>query len=271
MLEGVPGTSLWGLKARAEEDARPDGLFKDPLAVAWFERLKPWFGGGIAQWYTPVLQQAIAIRTHILDQAVKDHLARRPAAAVVELGAGFSTRFGRLQPKCPWYELDLPEVIELRAAMREPKAPNHWYLADSLFSPDWLDTVAKHDSADLLLLAEGLLMYFPLSRVEGLFQALNHRLPGAQIAFDVMGGWNVTAARTPGEDASAPVYWGIDRFEEVYTRFGLQPAGDLTLPAQLKHNPIYQRRIKPLSRWLLSQRWLTRRMGGTVLARLGDR
>lgn len=269
LLEGVPGTGLWGLKARAEEDARPDGLFRDPLAVTWFQRLEPWFGGGIARWYSPMLQQAIALRTHILDQAVRDHLARCPQACVVELGAGFSTRFSRLQPNCSWYELDLPEVIELRASLGEPAQPNHWYLAESLFAEDWLEPLLERPARELLLLAEGLLMYFPRNRVEDLFRRLNQALPGALIAFDVLGGWNLDAAREPGEEAAAPVYWGVDRLEEVYDLFGLSPAGDLTLPAQLRHNPLYRRRIRPLSRWLLRQSWLTRRMGGTVLARLG--
>ena len=35
-------------------------------------------GGGIAEWYNPVLQQAIALRTDILDTAVREHLDQDP-------------------------------------------------------------------------------------------------------------------------------------------------------------------------------------------------
>ncbi|MEZ0372020.1 MAG: class I SAM-dependent methyltransferase [Candidatus Sericytochromatia bacterium] len=268
VFEGIPGTSLWGLKARAEEDARADGLFKDPLAVKWFQRLEPFFGGPIAEWYNPVLQQAIALRTDILDDAVRTHLARCQAPAVVELGAGFSTRFSRLMPDCPWFELDLPEMIELRLSMGETPAPRHSLLADSIFSPDWLTALDQQDPEQVFLIAEGLLMYFPLSRVEQLFKLLNRSLPGAWIAFDVMGGWNVAAAKGPGDEVAAPIYWGLKYLDQAYQQFGVSPAGDLTLPTRLKSEPGYQRRIKPLTRWLLGQRWLTRRMGGTVLARL---
>lgn len=271
LLEGIPGTGLWGLKARAEEDARPDGLFKDPLAVKWFKRLEPFFGGKIAEWYSPVLQQAIALRTDILDRAVRRHLQETPDPVVIELGAGFSTRFSRIGSDAPWYELDLPEVMELRASMGEPPSEQHWYLADSLFSRQWVEELSGHPPERMLLLAEGLLMYFPQHRVEELFGMLNAALPGARIAFDVMGGWNVTAAQDPGDEVAAPVYWGVKRLEQVYDLFGLRPAGDLTLPAQLRQNPLYGRRLKPISRWLLSQGWLTSRMGGTVLARLGTK
>lgn len=268
LLAGIPGTGLWGLKARSEEHERPDGLFRDPLAAKWFARLEPFFGGSIAEWYNPVLQQAIALRTDILDTAVREHLAACAEPVVVELGAGFSTRFNRLQATCPWYELDLPEVMELRAAMGEPAAARHWYLADSIFVSDWTRSLSGYDPAQTFLIAEGLLMYFPLARVEAMFAMLREALPGALIAFDVIGGWNLKAAQAPGAEVDAPVYWGLDRLTDAYERFGLSPAGDLSLPARLNRDPRYARRLRPLTRWLLGRRWLTTRLGGTVLARL---
>lgn len=272
LLAGIPGTSLWGLKARADEHARPDSLFRDELALSWFKRLEPYFGGPLADWYSPVLQQAIALRTDILDQAVSAHLQAYPEATVLELGAGFSTRFQRLRervrPEQAWYELDLPEVMELRAAMGEPPAANHWYLADSIFSSAWPGDLSGRDPRQLLLLAEGLLMYFPLARVEGLFMMLREAFAGALIAFDVMGSWNVNAARDPGSEVDAPIYWGSKSITEACELFGLEPAGDLTLPARLRLEPRYRQRLRPIQRWILSRRWLTARQGGTLLARL---
>lgn len=272
VLAGIPGTSLWGLKARAEEHTRPDGLFKDDLAVSWFKRLEPYFGGPLAEWYTPVLQQAIALRTDILDQAVSAHLAAYPQASILELGAGFSTRYSRLQaqlqPAQAWYELDLPEVMELRAAMGEPAAANHWYLADSIFSESWPKALQNRETRQILLIAEGLLMYFPITRVESLFDLLKQFFVGAQIAFDVMGSWNVSAAHEPGQEVDAPIHWGLRSIQEACSRFGLEAAGDLTLPTRLKLEPRYRKRLRPLQRWILSQRWLTSRQGGTLLARI---
>lgn len=268
LLIGIPGTSLWGLKARAQEDQRPDGLFKDTLAQAWFQKLEPYFGGALERWYNPVLQQAIALRTDILDRAVKEHIAQHPKAVIVELGAGFSTRFHRLQPACAWYELDLPEVIELRLSMREPEAVNHWYLADSIFSSDWMQELRQHEPEQLLLIAEGLLMYFPLDRVENLFETLHQQLKGAWIAFDTMGSGNLKAAQDPGQEVDAPIYWGMPNLEQACRHFGLEAAGDLSLPSQLRLHAHYRKRLSFITRWLLNQRWLTARQGGSILARI---
>ncbi|MGV3525348.1 MAG: class I SAM-dependent methyltransferase [Candidatus Sericytochromatia bacterium] len=265
-LSGVPGTSLWGLRARAEEQQRADALFADPLALAWHTRLLPFFSPALEAGYSPVLQQAIALRTAVFDETVQKHLTRFPTGLVVELGAGFSTRFSRLQPEqAEWVELDLPELIELRLALREAPHPHHHCLADSLFAPEWHALLPQVAPEEILFLAEGLLMFFPVGRVEQLFDQLSQRFPGALIAFDVMGRWNLRAAQNACDEVDAPMYWGQAHLDQTCARFGLLPREDLALPAQLRAHPAWARRLRPLQRWLLQQRWLTARLGGTVL------
>lgn len=269
MLSGVPGTSLWGLKARAEEHARPDRLFADPLAAQWFPYLEPFFSEALAEWYSPTLQQSIALRTTIFDRATAKHLQRSAQAVVVEMGAGFSTRFGRLQPASgQWYELDLPEVIEARLALKEPPAANHWFLADSLFASDWMDQLSQHEPSQMLFLAEGLLMYFPLERVERLFALLRQRFAGAYLAFDVLSQWQLKRAQVPGEEVESPVYWGLKRLNDGYAQFRLLPAGDLSLSGALRQDPRLGQRLTGLQRWLLKQGWLTQYLGGTLYGKL---
>lgn len=269
MLEGIPGTSLWGLKARAEEDRRPDGLFQDPLAERWLQRLEPFFSEALSRWYNPLLQKSIALRTDIFDRTVQRFLDTHDQPVIVELGAGFSTRFARLNPaKGDWYELDLPEVMELRMSLKEPAAEHHWYLADSMFAEDWLEALTDHAPEQMLFLAEGLLMYFPLPRIQWLFQMLKQHFPGALMAFDVMGERNLKAAQVPGDEVSAPMYWGLPDREAVPAFFHLAFLEDLSLAAQFRYHPAYKRYLSWLQRLLLSQNWLTRQMGGTVLARL---
>ncbi len=268
-LSGVPGTGLWGLKARAEEHSRSDGLFKDPLAAAWWPRLAPYFSEALSRWYTPVLQQSIALRTHILDRSVREHM-RQPGAVVIEMGAGFSTRYHRLQPQADWYELDLSEVIDLRISLKETLAARHFYLADSLFSNEWMNELANYPPENLLFIAEGLLMYFPLERVKSLFVDLNQYFKGSKIAFDVLGQRYLKAAQIPGEEVEAPVYWGVKRIKQAGDPFGLSLISDLSLPSQMATDPIYQQRLSLISRQLLKIPLLTRGLGGTVLARFPD-
>lgn len=268
MLHGVPGTALWGLRARAEEALRPAGLFQDDLAQAWYERLAPFSNPELDAWYTPTLQQAIALRTLILDQAVRAHFYRCPEPVLVELGAGFSTRFSRLQPgHGQWYELDIPSLMELRLSLREAPNPRHWVLAYSVLDTDWLSHLKEHDPSQIFLLAEGLLMFFPQAEVDALFSRLAEALPGALMAFDVLGQLNFKAARAFGEALDAPVYWGAADIVQVCQRLGLIPDEDLSLPAQLRLHPDYGRELSGLQRLILKQQWLTRRMGGTVMGR----
>jgi len=269
MLHGIPATSLWGLRARAEEAARSGGLFQDPLAVSWYERLSFLSEGPLDSWFTPILQQAIALRTAILDEAVRRHCLQHPEPVVIELGAGFSTRFSRIQPsQGQWYELDLPELMELRLSLKEPPAPHHWVLAYSVFDPEWLQHLAELPASQILLIAEGLLMFFPRAEVQQLFQRLQEHFAGASIAFDVMGSLNLKSAQAFGVELQAPVYWGARDLRRLPAEFGLTPAGDLSLPAQIQLEPRYAQELSWLQRLILRQRWLTRRMGGTVLARL---
>ncbi|MBF2055396.1 MAG: class I SAM-dependent methyltransferase [Candidatus Sericytochromatia bacterium] len=268
MLHGVPGTALWGLRARAEESGRSGGLFQDALAQSWYERLAGFSSPELDAWYTPTLQQSIALRTLILDQAVRAHFHHCSAPVLVELGAGFSTRFSRLQPRHgQWYELDIPPLMELRLSLREPPDPRHWVLAYSVLEPDWLAHLKAHDPSQILLLAEGLLMFLSWAEVEALFRRLAEALPGAVIVFDVLGRLNFKAAQAFGEALDAPVHWGAADLSRVCQTLGLEQGEDLSLPAQLRLHPDYGRELRWLQRLILKQRWLTRRMGGTVMGR----
>lgn len=269
MLSGIPGTSLWGLKARAQEHQNAEGLFQDVIADKWFQKLSPFFSPALARWYTPTLQRSIALRTDILDRAVRRHLQQYPDAVVIEMGAGFSTRYHRIQPElAQWYEWDLPEMIELRLGLQEPLDENHHYLAYSLTDGDWMTDLPSGDFSRYFFIAEGLFMYFSRPTVETLLQSIQQNFPGAFIAFDVLGALNFKAAQAPGEDVDAPVYWGVSNTETLLPELGLSSTEtDLALPSQIRRYGHYRHYLRPLERWILSQRWLTRRMGGTLLAR----
>jgi methyltransferase (TIGR00027 family) len=111
MLEGVGGTGLTVAGIRAEETARPDRLFADPLAAAFVAA-----AGSPPSRATS--RQAAALRLWIVARTVfLDELITAACAdgvrQVVLLGAGFDTRAFRL----PWppgvrcFELDTGDVL----------------------------------------------------------------------------------------------------------------------------------------------------------------
>jgi O-methyltransferase involved in polyketide biosynthesis len=209
------------------------------------------------------------LRTAQLDHLVRKHFQTFPEGLLLELGCGFSTRFSRLgRPGGRWYELDLPEMIELRASFGFPEARNHWHLAASLTEPDWPTWLPAGQAEALLIVAEGLFMYFPETEVRLLLQRLQQHFKGALIAFDVIGQWNLKAAQRAALETQSPIYWGVPDLRHCATAFGLKAAGELYLADYLNQTPAAQDYVSWLGHHLLRWPAWRARQGGTVLARL---
>jgi len=132
-LAGVARTLALTLRARADEHARPDALFRDPLAVTWFAQL-PRYADQDA-WFNPAVQTSAAIRAHMYDELTERFFAAHPHPVVVELGAGLSTRYFRVgQGRACWIELDLPQAIAVRRQF-DGETAEHTFLATSIDDP----------------------------------------------------------------------------------------------------------------------------------------
>ncbi len=114
-LSGVAETLLLPLYLRAVESKRPDALIQDEKAVALIRQLNP-----DSTWIKQMKVDeedmvGLVLRNRQFDDWAREFLARHPEAVVVHIGCGLDTRFDRLDNgKVEWYDLDLPEVIELR-------------------------------------------------------------------------------------------------------------------------------------------------------------
>ena len=181
-LSGVAETLLIPLWARAVETTRPDAIIRDPIALEIFENLDYDFSKFQGAWMT---QTGIAIRTKILDEATSVFIRENPRAVVINLGAGLSTRFSRLDNgTIRWYEVDLPEVIGLRKLFfRETK--RYRCIAGSVTEPSTLECLVAGRQR-VLILAEGLFMYFAEEDVRSVFGCLSRRFPGAQMLLEML-------------------------------------------------------------------------------------
>ena len=95
------------------------------------------------------------MRLREFDRRAQDFLARHPEAVVVHIGCGLDARFERVDNgQVEWYDLDLPEVIELRHQLLDETARCR-FLGCSVFDRTWLDLVSIHASRAFLFLAEG--------------------------------------------------------------------------------------------------------------------
>ena len=183
MLEGVAETMLIPLWAKAAETNRPDPIIRDLKACQIVTGIDYDFSRFNKSRLTQV---GVSIRSMILDRAVTGFLDDNAGAVIVNLGAGLDTRFDRIDTRGihRWYDIDLPEAIELRRRFFHENDRTRC-IPKSIFDFSWMDDV-RRDGRPLLFIAEGLLMYFPEEKVKLLFRELATRFPASEIVFEML-------------------------------------------------------------------------------------
>lgn len=179
-LNSLPQTALITLWAKGTEYARADALLRDETAAKLMQRLDYDF----SKFSKAEMSQAgCCARAALIDAHARRFLAAHPDGVVIQLGCGLDARYERLgrPPITAWYDLDLPEMMQIRSALL-PETGNH-YLAASLLDDTWLKTVRAHGKP-VLVLVEGVLMYLPEKDVRRFFQMAADGLPAGEIVFD---------------------------------------------------------------------------------------
>ena len=180
--DAVSETLLIPLYARAVESQRPNPLIKDDRAVEIVRQTDYDFG---RMKLSDGDKVAMILRLREFDRLVIEFLTRHPEAAVVHIGCGLDTRFERVDDQqVEWYDLDLPEVIELRKRLIGGEKARYHLLSSSVFDEAWLESLQIHPQRPFLFLAEGVLPYFEEGRIKTLVLTLQNRFPGAELVFD---------------------------------------------------------------------------------------
>lgn len=217
-LSGVPETLLITLYLRAMESQRPDALIKDEKAVALVRQMSYNFARVRAIPLSEENKLVIILRNREMDRRARDFLARQPEAVVVHIGCGLDSRFERVDNgRVEWYDLDLPDVIELRRNWLGGEGDRHHLLGCSVFEDTWLEVVSAHRPRPFLFLAEGVFMYFEGAQVKRLVLALRDRFPGAELVFDAyspLHAWRHNL-QTSKSRIALRIRWGIWRGQEI--------------------------------------------------------
>ena len=181
-LEGVSETLLMTLYARARESQRPDAMLKDDQAVAMVKQLPYDFSRFRLQRHDEV---AIILRMKKFDHHVSSFIVQNPDALVVHIGCGLDTRFERVDNgKVEWFDLDLPNVMNLRQKLLHTENARYHTIAGSVFEEGWLEAVGRFKPRPFLFIAEGVLPYFEEEQVKGLFLVLRTYFPGSELVCD---------------------------------------------------------------------------------------
>ncbi len=181
-LDGVPQTLLMTLLVRARETQRPGGVFRDEKAVEMVNHIDADFSKLIMHRHDEI---AVIIRMRRFDRHVRDFLARNPEGVVVHIGCGLDTRYERIGDKrVEWFDLDLPEVMELRSKLISTNAPHYHMIRGSVFYTNWIAEVEQFKPRPFLFIAEGVFPYFEEMQIKELFLRLREHFPGAELVCD---------------------------------------------------------------------------------------
>jgi O-methyltransferase involved in polyketide biosynthesis len=204
----VAETLLIALYARALEAQCPAPLVRDDKAIALVEQIDYDFSRFKLQGHD---QATTIMRLREFDRQTQDFLARHRDAVVVHIGCGLDTRFERVDNgQVEWYDLDLPEVINLRHQLIDETARCR-FLGYSVFDRAWLDTVSIHAGRPFLFLAEGVLPYFEEAQVKDLVLLLKEQFPGAELVCDAMTPFMIRLHNLEliFSKISARLHWGL--------------------------------------------------------------
>lgn len=251
-IQSISDTARWAAAFRALETARPDGLFRDPLA----ERLAGQRGAEAIRTMPSGKRHAWAwtTRTVLFDRFIAAKLGQG-VDAVVNLAAGLDARPYRLdlRKSLRWYEIDLPALLDYKATVLRGEKP---HCALERVSLDLSDTSARREllqhiqdtAKNVLVLTEGLLIYWSPEEVAALARDLAG-LPHFQ-------SW-ITDLASPGvlrmlqknigkplNEAGAPLRFGPAEGVAFFEPFGWRAAevqSSLKTAAKLKRLPFFLR------------------------------
>jgi len=228
-----------------------------------FEKLNLAQGGSIT----------LPMRARHLDSWAREFLDAQPESTVLHLGCGLDSRVFRIDPPATvrWYDVDLPDVIELRRRLY-PERHDYEMIATSVTDLPWLDGIPGDRS--VIVVAEGLVEYLPERDAVALFNRITEQFPSGQLIFDAYSRLTVwlinlmvrlITLRSKPTATGTRVYlpWGIDdpgELEKQVPRLRLVTAVSFLTMPELVELLLHSRAQAMLYRVLERFEWYRRSM-----------
>lgn len=247
-LTPMQKTLLITLKGRAVDAQLRRPLLGDNLAAETLGLLD----ADARQMKLPLgVRESVAIRSAMLDRAVEHFIQAHPDAVVVEIGSGLETRIFRVDPPptVDWYDVDLPEVIELRQKVL-PHRENIHPIGRSLLAPDWTEEVPR--DRPTIIVADGVLGFLSEDDNRQVLAQLTDHFTSGELVFNAyttfVAGMNGRFTKVVGMPSDFRGF-GIDDPEELVAMhpellFVDEQFGDAAPERELL-NPVY----RVLGRW----------------------
>jgi methyltransferase (TIGR00027 family) len=178
-IQDVSETALMVAIWRAAENAHPNPLFRDPLALKLAGDRGREIVSGLPKARASIGHWMMAIRTRVIDDLIRAAVADG-VDLVLNLGAGLDTRPYRLElpSNLCWVEVDTPKIVELKESRLFGEKPVcklervSCDLADASSRRALLASVSGK-SRSALILTEGVICYLSEEDVGALASDLN--------------------------------------------------------------------------------------------------
>jgi O-methyltransferase involved in polyketide biosynthesis len=205
---------LWG---RAVESKKKKPLLIDETAVKIIERVDYDFSP-MAKNLDEISQIAWIKRSLRCDSVIQKFLKKYPDGTIVNIGCGLDTTFERNDNGIlRWFDLDMPDVIELRRKFIKENERRK-FIASSFLEKEWLDKIEVR--GNVLFIAAGVFYYFKEQEIQEFMMRLIEKYPGSELLFDVcspvgMRVANKKVVESSGLDEKSYLTWGLDNKKDI--------------------------------------------------------
>ncbi|MFX1574726.1 MAG: class I SAM-dependent methyltransferase [Promethearchaeota archaeon] len=206
-------TLLITLYAKAFDSQSKNSILKDTKANEIIETIDydftdmSKFGNG----------NIIVVRAKQFDDWVKEFLENHSNVIVLNLGCGLDTRIERINPSpnVNWYDVDYPEVIQLRKHFFSDKEGYHM-IAASIIDSKLINNFPSE--GDVLVIADGVFEYLTKGDVQILLNQITNHFSHGQIMFDAINSFAIESAKSDlKKKMSAEHKWAVEDLHEVDT------------------------------------------------------
>lgn len=171
-MNNISNTLFLPLAFKARDAEKPNPILNDQVALDLKIRLSEEF-----DFEDHVLKKAsysmagTIARAKFFDDLARQFIADNLEPVIVNMGAGLDSRTLRIwDDKAIFFDVDLPEVIELRRQYIEDKST---LIAADIFKLDYLEQIFNsRPNGQFCFIFEGILMYFGKEEVSTLLKAI---------------------------------------------------------------------------------------------------
>jgi O-methyltransferase involved in polyketide biosynthesis len=208
-LDDIQKTLLMPVWARAIESKKKKPILIDETAVDIMCAIDHDFTN-MSQNISEISQISWIARCKRFDIVIRKFIAQHPDACIVNIGCGLDTTFERINdPGIHWYDLDLPEVIELRKNFVN-ESDHRKFIAASFLDVTWFHRIQKKN---VLFISTGVFVYFAEEEIKSFLIKVADHFPGSELFFDVTSPKGLQVANElilkSGYNSSSCFKWGL--------------------------------------------------------------